>query len=72
MFAWQVYENDQWNIIGALIGGSITPLVTMRLDNYEALRPFAELHHMTTGLPVRGARYGQPESFEVLNAVVVQ
>jgi len=67
MWAWQVYEDGEWNIIGAVISDlGLQPLVTSRQTTYEMMRPLAQLHHDASGFPVRGVRYDEPNWSETL------
>ena len=67
MWAWQVYENDEWNFVGADIGAlGMVPLVTTREGTFDLMRPLAAMHAVSSGLPVRGVRYGEPEQVEEL------
>jgi len=64
MYAWQVLERGEWNIIGAYLGTGLTPLVTTRKHVYDKMRSIAVVHADETGLPVRGVRYGEPDFIE--------
>jgi hypothetical protein len=66
MWCWQVHEGGEWNIIAAVLGGALTPLVTTREGTFDMMRSLAEVHGLVSGLPVRGARYGEPEHVEAL------
>jgi len=67
MYAWQVHEDGQWNIIGAVISDlGLQPLVTTRQTTYEMMRPLAQLHHDASGFPVRGVWYDEPAEMETL------
>jgi hypothetical protein len=68
MYAWQVLENGEWNFVGAQVGDmGMIPLVTTRERTFERMRGLAELHRITSGLPVRGVRYGEPDRVEELD-----
>jgi len=68
LWAWEVYEQDQWGTIGASIGegGSILPLVTRqeRIATDGFFRTLATMHKERTGLPIRLARYELQEVIE--------
>jgi hypothetical protein len=67
MWAWQVYEDGEWNLIAAEVGSiGPVPLITSRESNYELMRPIAAMHAVSSRLPVRGVRYGEPDVMEEL------
>lgn len=59
LYAWQVLDDGEWNIIGTVLPGGMDPmpLVTTRPHVYEKLQMFAEAHWRATGLPVRGVKF---------------
>lgn len=62
LFCWQVFEDGEWNIIGAALPGVVetTPLVTTRAHLADLLGAVAVAHHDRTGLPVRKVVYENP------------
>jgi len=67
MYVWQVYENAEWNILGAELGDlGHVPLVTTRHSSYELMRPLAVMHTERTGLPTRGVQYLDPIVMEAI------
>ena len=67
MWAWQVYEDGEWNLIAAEVGNlGPVPLITSRQSNFKLMRPIAAAHHKASGMPVRGVRYGEPDVMEEL------
>lgn len=58
LYAWQVLEDGQWDLIGADLGQGVFPLVTSRRHLADAMGLAAVEHHDATGLPVRKVRFG--------------
>lgn len=46
LYAWESFDNGEWNIIAAIVGPipAPIPLVTSRQNLAETLRPVAEKH----------------------------
>lgn len=69
IYAWQVWEADtgEWNDIGVSVAGNTPlPMITTRVHMVEAMREYAELHHATTGKPVRLVMFHNIEVLEVI------
>lgn len=66
LYAWQVFENDEWNIIALVSDTPTTPisLVTTRESLASMMRSTAMRHAAMSGLPVRLARFELVETIE--------
>jgi hypothetical protein len=60
IYAWQVFENDEWGTIAASIPGvgmSPVPLLHRSLLMVRRLQPLGVEHGEQTGLPIRLAKF---------------
>lgn len=66
LYVWQSFDaaRDGWPVIAYAIPEidlEAAPLLAPNPELAEALRPYAEAHHLTTGRPIRLVRYA-PET----------
>ena len=66
MYAWQVYEQGEWNIIGMVLPGGMdpVPMVTTRRHVADSMQAIAFQHAERTGLMVRLVEYEHPRVLE--------
>jgi hypothetical protein len=69
IWAWQVHENGEWNLIAAVLPGidGMSPLVTTREHVAQLMRPIAVGHGSASGLEVRLVHYNNPTIVEIVS-----